>query len=111
MDIAQLSFEYNGATCVLRTANVASHNVSGYDENKAQSEEQYDLNIEEYSSQIRVMLIDGKYVALWTLGDHSYSLCVETTDSLTATSCAMDAANANVPVAQSVPEATSQAVE
>ncbi|MBQ6380758.1 MAG: hypothetical protein IJJ41_04045 [Clostridia bacterium] len=97
LSIAQISYNYNGIKCILRTANIASHNVSGFDESKAESEEQYDLNVGNYSSQIRVMHIDGKYVAIWTLGDHSYSLCMETDDSLNATSCAIDAANANVP--------------
>lgn len=97
LQIAQISYDYNGVPCILRAANIGEHNVSGYDENKAQSEEQYDLNLGGYSSQIRIMTIDGKSVAIWTLGDHSYSLCAETDDSITATSCAMDAANANVP--------------
>ena len=100
LNIAQISFDYNGVKCILRGANVGEHNVSGYEENKAESEEQYDLNIGEYSSQIRVMQIDGKYVSIWTLGEHSYSLSAETDDSVTATSCAMDAANANVPAAE-----------
>ena len=97
INIAQITYTYNGTTCILRTANIGEHNISGYDENKAQSEEQYDLNLGGYSSQIRIMSIDGKNVAIWTLGDHSYSLCAETDDSITATSCAMDAANVNVP--------------
>lgn len=97
LSIAQIAYTYNDTECVLRSANVASHNVSGFDENKAQSEEQYDLNLGGYSSHIRVMQIDGNYVAIWTLGDHSYSLCAQTLDLLSATSCAMDAANANVP--------------
>lgn len=97
INIAQISYTYNDISCILRSANVAEHNISGFDENKAQSEEQYDLNIEGFSSQIRIMQIDGKYVAIWTLGDYSYSLCAETEDTLAATSCAMDAANANVP--------------
>ena len=98
LKIAQITYDYEGTSCILRTANVGSHNISGYDENKAQSEEQYDLNVEGYSSQIRIMLISGKYVALWTLGEHSYSLCADTSDPLVATSCAIDAANANVPM-------------
>ncbi|MBR0413486.1 MAG: hypothetical protein IJI67_00260 [Clostridia bacterium] len=97
LQIAQITYDYNGVPCILRTANIGEHNVSAYDENKAQSEEQYDLNIGGYSSQIRIMTIDGKSVAIWTLGDHSYSLCASTDDSIAATSCAMDAANANVP--------------
>ena len=105
LNIAQISFDYNGVKCILRGANVGEHNVSGYEENKAESEEQYDLNIGEYSSQIRVMQIEGKYVSIWTLGEHSYSMCTETDDSVTATSCAMDAANANVP-ASSAPATT-----
>ena len=99
LTIAQITYTYNGTDCVLRCAAAKDHNVSGYDENKAQNETQYPLNIENASSQIRVMQIDGKYVALWTLGDFSYSLSAETEDSVTFTSCAMDAANANVPTA------------
>lgn len=97
--IAQVSYTYNDTACVLRCAKVAKHNVSGYDEDKAQSEEQYDLNVENFTSQIRIMQIEGKYVAIWTLGDFSYSLCAETDDQMNATSCAVDAANANVPLA------------
>lgn len=99
LNIAQVSYTYNDVPCVLRCANIGSHNVSGYDENKAQSEEEYDLNVEGFSSKIRVMLVDGKYVAIWTLGEHSYSLFADTKDPLAATSCAMDAANANIPSA------------
>ena len=109
LNIAQISFDYNGVKCILRGANVGEHNVSGYEEDKAQSEEQYDLNVGDYSSQIRVMQIDGKYVSIWTLGEHSYSLSAETDDSVTATSCAMDAANANVPAAET--PATTAAAE
>lgn len=108
LTIAQVEYTYNDIACVLRCAAAKEHNVSGYDENKAQSEEQYDLNIENYSSQIRVMQIDGKYVAIWTLGDFSYSLSAQTDDPIVATSCAMDAANANVP-AGSAPVATTEA--
>lgn len=110
LKIAQITYDYEGTTCILRTANVGSHNISNYDENKAQSEEQYDLNVEGYSSQIRIMLISGKYVALWTLGEHSYSLCADTSDQLVATSCAIDAANANVPMSV-IAEATTEATE
>ena len=97
LTIAQVTYTYNGTNCILRCAAVKDHNVSGYDENKAQNESQYPLNIEGVSSQIRIMQIDGKSIALWTLGDFSYSLCAETDDTVTITSCAMDAANANIP--------------
>ncbi|MBQ3432202.1 MAG: hypothetical protein IJG23_05400 [Clostridia bacterium] len=110
LTIAQIEYTYNDIACVLRCAAAIEHNVSGYDENKAQNEEQYDLNIENYSSQIRVMQIDGKYVAIWTLGDFSYSLSAQTDDPIVATSCAMDAANANVP-AGATPVATTDEEE
>ena len=98
LNIAQVSYTYEGIECALRTANLTSYNVSGYDENKAITEEQYDLNVSSYSSQIRVMQQNGgMYVALWFLGEHSYSLSAKTDDPITFTACAIDAANANVP--------------
>ena len=106
LNIAQVTYNYNETACTLRGANISSHNVSGYDENKAASEEEYDLNVEGFSSKIRVMQVDGKYVAIWFLGEQSYSLCAETDDPLVATSCAMDAANANIPAAAPVTQAT-----
>ncbi|MBR2591333.1 MAG: hypothetical protein IKE65_10520 [Clostridia bacterium] len=97
LTIAQITYTYNDTKCILRCAAAKDHNVSGYDENKAQNESQYPLNIEGVSSQIRIMQIEGKSIALCTLGDFSYSLCAETDDTVTITSCAMDAANTNVP--------------
>lgn len=102
LDIAQIRYEYDGISCELRTANIGSYNVSGFDESKASSEEAYDLNVGDYSSQIRVMRVNSMYVAIWFLGEHSYSLSAKTDDSLTVTSCAIDAANANVPAAAQV---------
>lgn len=106
LNIAQIAYTYEGIACTLRTANITSYNVSGYDENKASSEEQYDLNVGDYSSQIRVMQTGDMYVAIWFLGEHSYSLSAKTTDPITFTSCAIDAANANVPAS---PAATTTA--
>ena len=102
LNIAQIVYTYEGISCALRTANLASYNVSGYDENKASSEEAYDLNVGDYSSQIRVMQVEGMYVAIWFLGKHSYSLSAKTDDPITFTSCAIDAANANIPSAETV---------
>lgn len=102
LNIAQIVYTYEGISCTLRTANLTSYNVSGYDENKASTEEQYDLNVGDYSSQIRVMQVEGMYVAIWFLGEHSYSLSAKTDDPITFTSCAIDAANANVPTAATV---------
>ena len=111
LNIAQITYDYNGISCELRTANIGSYNVSGYDESKASSEEVYDLNVEGYNSQIRVMSVNSEYVAIWFLGDHSYSLSAKTNDPLTFTSCAIDAANSNVPVASAEVQTTAAVTE
>lgn len=97
LTIAQVTYDYEGINCTLRSANIGEYNVSGYAESKAESEEVYDLNVEGYDSQIRVMKVGEEYIALWFLGEHSYSLSAKTSDDMTFTSCAIDAANANVP--------------
>lgn len=96
--IGQVTYDYNGTSCIFRTANIAQYNVSGYDENKAQNEQSYDLNLASFTSKIRIMKIEGStYIALWDLGDHSYSLKADATDDATFTAIAMDAAQANIP--------------
>ena len=98
INIGQVTYDYNGISCTFRTANIAQYNVSGYDENKAQSEQSYDLNLANYNSKIRIMKVEGStYVALWDLGDHSYSLKADATDDTSFTAVAMDAAQANIP--------------
>ena len=98
INIGQVTYDYNGVSCTFRTANIAQYNVSGYDENKAQSEQTYDLNLANFNSQIRIMKVDGStYVALWDLGDHSYSLKADATDDTSFTAVAMDVAQANIP--------------
>ena len=98
INIGQVTYDYNGSTCVLRTANIGKYNVSGYDENKAQSEQSYDLNLATFKSQIRIMKVDDStYVALWDLGDHSYSLKADASDDASFTAIAMDTAQANIP--------------
>lgn len=98
INIGQVTYDYNGISCIFRTANIAQYNVSGYDENKAQSEQSYDLNLANYNSKIRIMKVEGStYVALWDLGDHSYSLKADATDDASFTAVAMDVAQANIP--------------
>lgn len=98
-NIAQVTYTYSGVNCTLRTANLADYNVSGIDESKGTDEQSYDLNIGSYDSSIRIMKSGSQYVACWTLGKHSYSLVATTSDAVSFTTCAMDAANANVPLA------------
>ncbi len=96
--IGQATYDYNGTTCIFRIANIAQYNVSGHDENKAQSEQSYDLNLANFTSKIRIMKLEGStYVALWDLGDHSYSLKADAADDASFTAVAMDAAQANIP--------------
>ena len=98
INIGQVTYDYNGTTCIFRTANLAQYNVSGYDENKATNEQSYDLNLATFTSKIRIMKVEGStYIALWDLGEHSYSLKADATDDASFTALAMDAAQSNIP--------------
>lgn len=97
LNIGQATYNCNGVGCTFRTANITNYNVSGYDESKSSNEQSYDLNIGTFTSQIRIMQVDGTYVALWSLGDHSYSLTAKTDDAITFTALAKDTAEANIP--------------
>lgn len=99
LNIAEVKYTSESVQCTLRAANVKDYNVSGVDESSGKNEQSYDLNIGSYDSSIRVFQSGNQYVALWTLGNHSYSIVATTDDAITFTTCAMDAANANVPLA------------
>ncbi len=95
MQIAEVKYEYNGVKCTLRCANVKNKNISGIEESGDPNI--LDLLLEGYSSQIRIYTMSSNSVALWTLGNYSYSIIAETTDEQAMTTCAYDAASLNVP--------------
>ncbi len=95
VQIAEVKYEYNSVKCTLRCANVKNQNISGIEESGDPNI--LDLLLEGYSSQIRIYTLSSNSVALWTLGNYSYSILAETTDAQTMTACAYDAASLNVP--------------
>ena len=91
--IAEVDYTYAGSAYTLKCANIKNKNISGVAESG--EPEVFDLSVGNFSSQLRIYKTDKISLALWSLGNYSYSLTSKDSESFEI--AAIDAAQSNEP--------------